>query len=169
MLKVGDKVIIRKDLEEGIYGGLYCSIDMVRKGGKEDKIISIEEGCLYRLETDEIWLWDEEMLEVAKKPKQEVIVQMDCVESIGDITVYIDTEDILQMVFPYSIKIDEKFYKNKNVITCIRKEGDIKGVGISYCHPLDEFDYATGLCIAECRAIIDIENKKIRVAKKGRK
>lgn len=45
-----------------------------------------------------------------------------------------------------------KYYRNKNVITCVIKTNGIKAIGIAKCNPKDEFNYSDGIIIAELRA-----------------
>lgn len=47
-----------------------------------------------------------------------------------------------------------KFYRNKNVITCVIKtDGSrFKAIGFARCNPKDGFDYSTGIILSELRA-----------------
>lgn len=45
-----------------------------------------------------------------------------------------------------------KYYRNKNVITCVMTKGGFKGVGIAKCNSKDNFDYSKGIRLAEMRA-----------------
>lgn len=47
-----------------------------------------------------------------------------------------------------------KFYRNKNVITCVIKtDGSrFKAIGVARCNPKDRFDYSTGIILSELRA-----------------
>lgn len=47
-----------------------------------------------------------------------------------------------------------KFYRNKNVITCVIKtDGSrFQAIGVARCNPKDRFDYPTGIILSELRA-----------------
>ena len=63
--KVGDKVIVRRNLKDGLeYGGVYCNCSMVTHGGKVGTIrrVSTAGTGAYKLYEYE-WWWSDEMLE----------------------------------------------------------------------------------------------------------
>ena len=45
-----------------------------------------------------------------------------------------------------------KYYRNKNVITCVLRSNGKKAIGIAKCNPKDKFNYYDGVLIAELRA-----------------
>jgi len=45
-----------------------------------------------------------------------------------------------------------KYYRNKNVITCVIRSNGKKAIGIAKCSPKDKFNYYDGVLIAELRA-----------------
>ena len=63
--KVGDKVIVRRNLKDGLeYGGVYCNCSMVTLGGRVGTIRRVSTAGIgaYKLyEYD--WWWSDEMLE----------------------------------------------------------------------------------------------------------
>lgn len=71
--KVGDKVRIREDLEEGVkYGGDDTVPEMVAKAGEFAKITAAYSRS-YRLDIDdENWCWTDEMLEPAEESSDEL-------------------------------------------------------------------------------------------------
>jgi hypothetical protein len=70
MLKVGDFVIVRKDLHEGRDYEIYCNSDMEIYRGRLAKILKIQNGYItwYSLCIDKkYWKWTEDMFEGVMK------------------------------------------------------------------------------------------------------
>jgi hypothetical protein len=67
--KVGDKVRVRKDLEQKIYGGFYVTQEMLELKGKEVTITEVNKSgysgkCGYRVDIGGLsWHWTDEMFE----------------------------------------------------------------------------------------------------------
>jgi hypothetical protein len=62
--KIGDTVIIRKDLYCGRINGLHCNEIMLTYQGMKTEIVSIEEfSHYYRLKIDRKWAWNDSMIE----------------------------------------------------------------------------------------------------------
>ena len=89
--KIGDKVLVRSDLEEGkIYGDEVVMSDMLFFRGKIVTIEHVDHPCCYRIKEDpDQWHWTDEMFDEK------------------------ESEEIKSEYLSYCEKIDEYFSSNK--------------------------------------------------------
>ena len=161
--KVGDKVRVKDNLTlanyevEGRKTKLSFVLSMEKYKGCKTKIISVRKGScggiIYELDIDNReWAWSADMLEPIKS-RQVKIADADIVykaTGMGN-KAHKGVSRGINKVFKKSFV----WYRNGDVITCIIKGFEYKGVGIAKCHPTDKFDYDVGCELAELRAQSD--------------
>ena len=105
--KIGDKVLVRSDLEEGKkYGDEVVMSDMLFFRGKIVTIEHVDHPCCYRIKEDpDQWHWTDEMFD--EKESEEIKSDFEEIEE------YFDSNEIYNPIDEFSVSTKES---NSNFI-----------------------------------------------------
>lgn len=155
-LKVGQKVRVRKDLEEGkryfTEGKVKDDIvmdTMMWFAGKEvtiGRIVTMYDGEVikYKLEGDSYgWNWTYEMFEPLKESKNTVVTRKSNNELFWTL------DNIADEVLPIKYTLNKVIYSDTAVVMFVREiDTDKISKVVAKCHPEDTFDLETGVKVA---------------------